>query len=102
MKSIRTLFLASFSGRVIFAASSLISLPLLTKILGAEAVGLIGFFTSLLMVLMVLEGGLTSSIIHKVAASVRCEQYAPARHRKATKILSKTYFALVLVRGVIG
>jgi O-antigen/teichoic acid export membrane protein len=101
VKSIRTLFLASFSGRVIFAASSLISLPLLTKILGAEAVGLIGFFTSLLMVLMVLEGGLTSSIIHKLASSVRCEQYAPARHSKSTKILIKTYFSLFLVLGLI-
>lgn len=101
MKSIRTLFLASFSGRVIFAASSLISLPLLTRILGAEAVGLIGFFTSLLMVLMVLEGGLTSSIIHRLASSVRCEQYAPERYRKSNHILIKTYFSLFLVLGLI-
>lgn len=101
MKSIRTLFLASFSGRVIFAASSLISLPLLTRSLGAEAVGLIGFFTSLLMVLMVLEGGLTSSIIHRLASSIRCEQYAPKRYKKSTKILIKTYFSLFLVLGLV-
>ena len=99
MKSIRTLFLASFSGRVIFAASSLISLPLLTKVLGAEAIGLIGFFTSLLMVLMVLEGGLTSSIIHRLASSSRRESYAPARHKKSTQILVKTYLSVFSVLG---
>ena len=101
MKSIRMLFLASFSGRVVFAAASLISLPLLTKILGAEAVGLIGFFTSLLIVLMVLEGGLTSSIIHRLASSVQCERYAPERYRKSTHILIKTYLSLFLVLGLI-
>lgn len=100
MKSIRTLFLASFSGRVIFAASSLISLPLLTKILGAEAIGLIGFFTSLLMVLMVLEGGLTSSIIHRLASSARCERHAPERYKKSTQILIKTYLSLFLALGL--
>jgi len=65
--SLPSLLLASFTGKLIYALASIVSLPLAARTLGAEAVGLVGFFTTLLMVLMVLEGGLTSSVIQRLA-----------------------------------
>ena len=56
LASLKSLLAASVSGKIVYALSSLVSLPLLTKLLGAESIGLIGFFTTLLMVMMVLEG----------------------------------------------
>lgn len=67
LASLASLLFASFTGKLVYAVASIAALPLVAKMLGAESVGLVGFFNTLLMVLMVLEGGLTSSIIQRLA-----------------------------------
>ena len=84
--NLSSLLLASFSGKLIYALASLVSLPLAAHVLGAEAVGLVGFFTTLLMVLMVLEGGLTSSVIQRLATM---------RGSRLVKRSPRPFFALV-------
>lgn len=74
MSSLRQALLASFGGKLAYAASSLVMLPMFANLLGAEALGLLGFFTMLSMALAVLDGGLTSAITRELAsARTRCE-----------------------------
>jgi len=98
--NLSSLLLASFSGKLIYALASVISLPLAAYVLGAEAVGLVGFFTTLLMVLMVLEGGLTSNVIQRLA---RIRGVASAdRSMRSVRALVNTYLLVFSAVGLIA
>lgn len=101
LASLKSLLLASVSGKMVYAVSSLVSLPLLAKLLGAEPIGLIGFFTTLLMVMMVLEGGLTSNLIQQLATYKSRSVHAFQRYTTATQCLVFTYVAVFLVIGLV-
>lgn len=97
--NLSSLLFASFSGKLIYALASLVSLPLAAHVLGAEAVGLVGFFTTLLMVLMVLEGGLTSSVIQRLASG-RGSGIAK-RSQRPLFALVNTYLLVFSVLGLL-
>ncbi|WP_307987224.1 oligosaccharide flippase family protein [uncultured Pseudomonas sp.] len=101
LASLKSLLAASVSGKIVYALSSLVSLPLLTKLLGAESIGLIGFFTTLLMVMMVLEGGLTSNLIQQLASYKSRSVHAYQRYAMATKCLVFTYVSIFVAIGVV-
>lgn len=101
LASLKSLLAASVSGKIVYAVSSLVSLPLLTKLLGAESIGLIGFFSTLLMVMMVLEGGLTSNLIQQLATYKSRSIHAYQRYAVATKCLVFTYVSIFVAIGVL-
>lgn len=101
LPNLRTLVLASFAGKVIYALSSLATLPVLTWMLGQESVGLLGFFTSLLMVFMALDGGLTSSVTRELAGLANLRQRAPRRYRLHVFAVANTYLLLFIVLGLL-
>jgi O-antigen/teichoic acid export membrane protein len=101
LRSLASLLLASFSGKLIYALSSLLAVPLATHLLGAEAMGVVGFFATVLMVLMVAEGGLTSSIIHRMARSVVASRERATRNRDADLSMVSTYFATFFALGTV-
>lgn len=101
LASLKSLLAASVSGKIVYALSSLVSLPLLTKLLGAESIGLIGFFSTLLMVIMVLEGGLTSNLIQQLATYKSRSIHAYQRYAVATKCLVFTYVSIFVAIGVL-
>ncbi|HDS0916910.1 TPA: oligosaccharide flippase family protein [Pseudomonas putida] len=98
--NLSSLLLASFSGKLIYALASLVSLPLAAHVLGAEAVGLVGFFTTLLMVLMVLEGGLTSRVIQRLA-SIRGARVIGRSHRPLFALVN-TYLLVFAAMGLLA
>ena len=100
LRSLASLLLASFSGKLIYALSSLLAVPVATYLLGAEAMGVVGFFATILMVLMVAEGGLTSSIIHRMARSVVATPERATRKMGADLSMTSTYFATFFTLGV--
>ncbi|MGH8601215.1 MAG: oligosaccharide flippase family protein [Gammaproteobacteria bacterium] len=101
MSDLRYSLLASLAGKAIYALSSLSMLPLVTRLLGAESVGLLGFFTTLLMVLMVLEGGLTSAIIRELAGHNRQRERTAVRYLRYTYSLTNTYLLFFLGIGFL-
>lgn len=107
MPKLRTLLLATFSGRLVYALANLVMLPWFASLFGAESVGLLTFFTTMLLVLMVLEGGLTSAVIRELAAiGGRCD--APRRQLEALSystansyLLAFTVVGLLVAAGVV-
>lgn len=98
---LRKLFLASFAGKMVYALSSLAALPILTWMLGQEAVGLLGFFTSVLMVFMALDGGLTSSVTRELASLSKLKKRAYGRYRLLVFSITNTYFLVFILLGVL-
>lgn len=101
LPNLRALVLASFAGKLVYALSSLAALPVLTWMLGQESVGLLGFFTSLLMVFMALDGGLTSSVTRELAGLSGLKQRAPWRYRVHVFAVTNTYLLLFLALGLL-
>lgn len=99
LRNLTALLFASFSGKLVYALASLAALPLATRLLGAEAMGMVGFFATLLMVLMVAEGGLTSNIIHRMARSVIVSPARAQRNRAADLSMVSSYFATFTLIG---
>ncbi len=97
--SLRSLLLASLSGKLVYALASIISLPWLARLLGAEAVGLVGFFNTIVMVMMVFEGGLTSSLIQKLASNRAKESVSSLRYKAFAGSMALTYFVFFLLLG---
>lgn len=102
LRNLTTLLFASFSGKLVYAMASLAALPMATRLLGAEAMGMVGFFATLLMVLMVAEGGLTSNIIHRMARSVAVSPQKARRNRAADLSMVSSYFATFTLIGAIA
>lgn len=98
LASLSSLLFASFTGKLVYAVASIAALPLVAKVLGAESVGLVGFFNTLLMVLMVLEGGLTSSVIQRLAKVKHGS--AGLRAEKSVHAMLMTYLVTYFVLGV--
>ncbi|WP_248076478.1 hypothetical protein [Pseudomonas sp. EYE_354] len=69
--------------------------------LGAEAVGLVGFFTTIAMVMMIFEGGLTSSLIQKLSSSKAQELRGLARYKVSAGSMALTYFAFFIFLGIL-
>lgn len=101
LPNLRSLILASFTGKAIYALSSLGALPIITWMLGQESVGLLGFFTTLLMVFMALDGGLTSSVTRELARLANLRQRAPRRYRQLVFAIANTYLLLFLALGLL-
>lgn len=89
--NLKSLLLASLSGRFIYALASMAALPLLSRLLGAEAVGLVGFFSTIIMVMMIFEGGLTSNVIQQLARRKAREAQARRRYSISSGSLIATY-----------
>lgn len=100
LPKLRTLVLASFFGKLVYALSSLAVLPIMTWMLGQESVGLLGFFTSLLMVFMALDGGLTSSVTREMAGLSSLKHRSLRRYRIHAISVTNTYMLLFLAIGV--
>lgn len=97
--NIRLPMIYSVSGRAVSAFSAIAIMPVLSYLLGTEGIGLVGFFTSLLMVFMVLEGGLTSFVTRKLAqlrVGVGCQD-PPL----AVSEIFKVYLLQFIVVGLI-
>lgn len=98
---LRVLVVASFAGKLVYALSSLAVLPVLAWLLGQESVGLLGFFTSLLMVFMALDGGLTSALTRELAGLAGLRERAPRRYRLYAFAVTNTYLLLFLALGLL-
>lgn len=99
LPSLRNLLLASLSGKVTYAVSSLVMLPLFAGLFGTEAVGLLGFFTTLLMVLMVLEGGLTSGVTRALASESHSSTATESSGQGVTLKIINTYLLTFVALG---
>lgn len=60
-------FALSFAGKLVYALASFVQIPLFSHLLGRESVGLVGFFSSLQVVIMLLEAGMSSALIRQIA-----------------------------------
>lgn len=60
-------FALSFFGKLVYALASFVQIPLFSHLLGRESVGLIGFFSSLQVVILLLEAGMSSALIRQIA-----------------------------------
>lgn len=100
-RSLKSLFFASFTGRIIYAVASLITLPFLAEKFGVEGVGLIGFFSTIVMVMMVLEGGLTSNLINLLAGINNKINYAPKRYFVYSYGMINSHLYSFLILGAI-
>ena len=99
--NLRVLFFASLAGKFVYALSSVFLLPALVWMLGQESVGLLGFFTTMLMVFMALEGGLTSAITRQLATVNKVKIYAPRRYYYFVFSLTNTFLLLFFVLGLL-
>lgn len=97
---IRGLLAASFAGKAVYAVANLGMLPLFTWLLGGEAVGLLGFFTSLLVVVTVFEGGLSSSLIRELSR-LDCREGPDRACMEAVFALVNTYLVLFAAIGLL-
>ncbi len=101
MRRITTLFATTLAGRLVYALSSLLMLPWFVSLFGSEAAGLLSFFTTMLLTLMVLEGGLTSSLIREVSSIRRDKTSAPLRNQRISYARVNTYLVVFVAIGTV-
>lgn len=101
LRDLRVLTLASLLGKLVYAVSSLAVLPFYVRLLGPEPVGLLGFFTSLLMVFMAIDGGLTSAITREIGSLQGLRTRSPRRYRLRLYAVANSYFTVFLLLGLL-
>ncbi|QEY62228.1 oligosaccharide flippase family protein [Metapseudomonas lalkuanensis] len=99
MSQMRLSLFASLVSKLSYAISNFLALPLYTKFLGMESVGLIGFFVMLQMILMALDGGMTSAFTRKLSSMKRFHSYAPVRYLSLSSASLSAHF---LIFGILG
>lgn len=91
---------AGIANSVCSAVVGLAVVPFYLKYLGVEAYGLIGFYTTALMLLSLLDLGLAATINREVARSVETESLADIRGLLQT--LYPVYFGTAVLIALIG
>jgi O-antigen/teichoic acid export membrane protein len=90
--------LANFAGRGWIALMSIAFIPLYIKFMGIEAYGLVGFFTSLLALLSLLDLGL-STTINREMARYSVEPNQAKTERDLLRTLEVVYWAVGIIIG---
>ncbi len=67
MNQTKTNILANFAGRAVTALMGIIFVPIYLRYLGIEALGIIGFFSSVMLLLFLLDGGVSPTLHREVA-----------------------------------
>ncbi len=73
-KSVKRNILANVFGGGWGLLLSLVTVPIQLRILGAEAYGLVGLIASLQVILVILDFGLTTTVIHEVASDTSADR----------------------------
>lgn len=97
---LKTNIAANFLGKLLQAIVLLIFIPVYARLLGAEAFGLIGFFTSLLAVFAILDGGLSLAAAREAARAYS----VPADRNAAWGVIGsieKVYWIVAVAMGAL-
>ena len=100
MASIAKNFAASFIGKIWTASMSLIFLPYYIELIGFEAYGLVGIYTTLLALFNVLDLGLGSSMIREMAR-LSSQNNSAEEFRNLTRSLEVFYWTIAIFIGVL-
>ncbi len=92
--------LANFAGRAWTTLLAFLFIPIYIKVLGIESWGLIGFFTTLLAVLNLLDLGL-SSTLNRELARLSAEQDKGREQRDLVRTLEMIYWVVAMLLGLL-
>jgi O-antigen/teichoic acid export membrane protein len=97
--SLKHNILANFVGQIYIVLISIVTMPLYLKYMGAEAYGLIGFFSMLQMIFSLLDVGLSSTIARETA---RYHGGASdvVEYRKLVRALQVIFLVIALLGGI--
>ncbi len=91
---------ASYAGRIVAGVLGFVFPPFFARVLGAEGYGLVGFFTSLTVVLTVLDVGLSATLQREMA--VVTTDPAPDAATRAASLVKTFASAFWLMGAAIG
>jgi len=92
--------LANMAGRLASALVSLLLVPVYVKLLGMEAWGLVGFYSTLVTMFSILDLGLSAAINREVAGN-RALHLAPEVTRDALRTYESFYWGIGVVAGAV-
>lgn len=99
--SLKVNLVSNYFANLSIAILSIVFVPIYLKYLGPEGYGLIGIFSSLQVVLSVLDGGLSSALTRELA-KVNDLTGSINRVRNLVKTLGTIYWGLAFVIGLIA
>jgi len=88
--------ISNLAGTLINLIFSLITVPIQIRLLGVEAFGLVGFIASLQIILVLLDFGLSSSVVREIAANHRDDKLNAAIIQTSATV----YWAVATVVGI--
>jgi O-antigen/teichoic acid export membrane protein len=91
---------ANLIGRACIALLGIVVVPIVLRLLGIEAYGLVSFFTSLQAIFSVLDLGL-SSTINRELARLTARRHAPSEPRDLMRTLELCYWLTALLIGTV-
>lgn len=99
--SLKANIIANFAGNAWVSVISLIFVPIYLKYIGAEGYGLIGIFTSLQIVLSLLDSGL-STTLNKEIAKLIVLPGTEGRMRNLVRTLGNVYWMIAALAALIA
>lgn len=98
--SLKKNIVASYASQIYITSIGVLTLPLYIKYMGAEAYGLVGFFTMLQAWFNLLDLGLTPTIARETA-KFRGGGYDGLHYRQLFRSLSLLFFAIAAIGGTL-
>jgi O-antigen/teichoic acid export membrane protein len=91
---------ANFAGRIWSGLFSFLLVPVYVKLMGIEAFGLVGFYTSLLGLFALFDLGMSATITRELASTDRDDETAQ-RSRDLVKTMRVVYWPLALAVALV-
>jgi len=97
--TVRTNVIANYAGKAWISLMSLVFVPLYIKFMGIEAYGLIGVFVSILMLLSILDMGLSSTLSRELAR-LSVSRESAQESRDLVRTLEVVYWGVGFLVGL--
>lgn len=97
--TVRTNVIANFAGKAWTSLMSLVFIPLYIKFMGIEAYGIIGIFISLIVLLSILDMGL-SSMLSRELARLSISRESAQESRDLVRTLEYVYWGVGIIIGI--
>jgi len=102
LSTLRVNFFSSYVTNIVIAVLGIIFVPIYLRHISAEAYGLIGVFTSLQLILSVLDGGLGGALTKEIAYRSTNIQSVENTTGNLVKTLEIIYWLMALAVGIIA
>ncbi len=99
--SLKVNIVSNFIGNGWLALLSLLFIPIYLKYIGAEGYGLIGIFSTLQVILSLLDSSLSTTLNKQISTLIVLPN-TEQRIRNITKTLSNIYWVVAIVAGIIS